>query len=182
MTRGVAYSKPLAVAAAAALAGAFVLLWARMATDASLSQARLHAASAEGDLTTRVTAMSAYASENLDALRRQVGNFRVHLGAEDTWEGIVRLVGNGWIAEPGPKEERNGYSVQLGTLKLGSHSVGDWPEIVDTVKALEATPGVGIAEFEMKTSGSGDRRSLDTARILVVIQASRTRPNPPTTP
>jgi hypothetical protein len=165
MTRGVAYSKPLAVAAMIALGAAGTMLWARLATEAGLSKLRRDSAADKRALQTRIAAMSDCETENVDSLRREVSRFRVNLAAFGTWESLASSLG--------PKEERNGYSIQLGTLRLLSHAVGEWPEIVSTVGRLEALPGVGIAELEMKTSGTGDRRSLETTRILVVIQASR---------
>jgi hypothetical protein len=182
MIRGVAYSRPFAAAATAALIAAGAMFWIRLATHAKLSELRLHAANSERDLATRIGALSAYESDNVDALRRQVGLFRVRLGTDGTWDRLVRRLGGGWSAESGLREDKSGYSLQPGTFRLLSHAVGEWPDIVEAVKDLEAIPGVGIAEIEMKTSGSGDRRSLDTARILVLIQASRTGPNSATTP
>jgi hypothetical protein len=173
MTRGVTYSKPLAVAAMIALGAAGTMLSARLATEARLSKLQRDSAADERALQTRIAAMSDYETENVASLRREVSRFRVNLAAFGTWESLVASLGSAWDCEPGPKDERNGYSIQLGTLRLLSHAVGEWPEIVNTVGRLEALPGVGIAELEMKTSGTGDRRSLETTRILVVIQASR---------
>jgi hypothetical protein len=173
MIRGISYSKGLAAAAAAALIAAGATLWMRVATKASLLDLRQRAVNAERDLRDRINAMSPYEDEDVIRLRRQVDQFRTHLGSDGTWEGLVRRLGAGWSAEVGSREDRGGYSVQLGTLTLQSHAVTEWPGIVDMTGQLEAMPGVGIAELEMKTSGSGDRRSLDTARIVVVIQTNQ---------
>jgi len=182
MTRGLIFSKALAAAAAAALIAASATYWVRAAAKTDLVAQRRQAATAERELRTRVDAMAAYESENLDSLRRQVGRFRTHLGTESTWDGLVRALGSGWSAEIGPRDDRGAYSIQLGTLTLVSHAVGEWPGIVDALGQLEAMPGVGIAEFEMKTSGSSDSRTLDTARMGVVIQTTRAVLNPKITP
>jgi hypothetical protein len=182
MTRGIAYSKPLVAAGAAALVAASAMFWMHRATSAKISELRRHAATEESDLLNRINAMSAYESENVDSMRRQVGRFRMHLGTEATWDILVSRLGNRWVVDKGSKEEKGIYSVQLVTLRLVSHAVGEWPSIVEAVGQLEAIPGVGIAEFEMKTSGADDRRSLDTARILVAIQTSRAALNSSNTP
>lgn len=182
MTRGLIFSKPLAVAGAAALIAASAMLWVRSSTQADLVALRRDGETAQRDLRNRVDSMSAFENDNLESLRRRVGRFRMHLGTEGTWDGLVRALGNGWSAEIGPRDDRGAYSVQLGTLTLVSHAVGEWPAIVGAAGQLEAMPGVGIAEFEMKTSGSGDRRSLDTARMVVVIQTTRAALDPKITP
>jgi hypothetical protein len=178
MIRGIAYTKPLAAAAVAALAAAGGLFWMRTANAADRAGLRLRAESEERTLQARVSAMSAFDSKNVDELRTQVSRLRKQLGTKGAWERIVTRLGVGWASEAATKEDKAGYSVQTGTFSVLSHGVDEWPAIVETVGQLEAIPGVGIAGFEMNTSGSGDRRTLDTARMLVVVQTSRPAPTP----
>jgi hypothetical protein len=56
---------------------------------------------------------------------------------------------------------------------MRSPATTDWPDIVDAVKDLEDCPGVRIIEFEMKTSGDRERRSVDLVKIVVAIQTLR---------
>jgi hypothetical protein len=182
MTRGIAYSKPLAAAAAAAVFATSAMCWLHTTTNTKLSELRKRDAAVEDGLGAQIAAMAPYENGDLETLRAQVGRYRTRLGSKGTWDRLVRRLGSGWIAESGPKYDKSGYSIQLGTFKLVSHAVSDWPEIVNVVKELETIPGVGISEFSMKTSGSGNRRTLDTASIAVVIQADRDESNRPTAP
>jgi hypothetical protein len=174
MTRGITYSKPLAGAAVAALVVAGALFCMREANAANRAGLRRHAESDERALEAQVSAMSAFEDENVAALRARVGRLRLQLGPDGTWERLVSRLGAGWGSEAGTREDKAGYSIQTGTVSVLSRGVDEWPAIVEAVGQMEAMPGVGIAEFEMKTSGSGDRRTLDTARMLVVIQTTRT--------
>jgi hypothetical protein len=174
MIRGIQYSRPLVAAGAVAVVASCTMIWLSLELNAKISEQRRRASSLEASLSGQIAAKSVYESEDLDALRDKVGRFRVRLGSEGTWERLVRQFGDGWTAESGPKDDKNGYCIQYGTFKLLSPAVADWPKIIEAVKDSEAIPGVGVAEIEMKSSGGHDRRSLDLVRILVAVQTSRT--------
>jgi hypothetical protein len=177
MIRGVQYSKPLAAGGAAAVIAASMLIWQHHELSANISEQRRRAEVAESNLESEVAAKSMYESEYLDALRDQMRRSRVQLGDEGTWGRLVRRLGDRWSAEPGQTDEKGGQSTRYGTMRLLSPTVTDWEKIVEAVTNSEETPGVGIAELEMKTSGSRDHRTLDLVRILVAIQTSRTGEN-----
>jgi hypothetical protein len=158
----------------ASVIAACAMSWRHLDLKANIAQQRRLAAVAEAKLTSEITAKSMYEGESLDALREQVGRSRVQLGDPGTWGRLVRQFGDGWTAESGPTEDRGGYVIRYGTVRLLAPSVTDWPRIVEAVKDSEAMRGVGIAEFEMRASGDRDRRSLDLVRILVAVQSSRT--------
>jgi hypothetical protein len=61
-------------------------------------------------------------------------------------------------------------------MRLKSPSPADWPAIVEAVRVSEGLPGVGVAEFDMKTSGTRERRTVDSVAILVVVQSRRADP------
>jgi hypothetical protein len=132
----------------------------------------------EGALSRQIAARSDCRDSDLDELRARVGTFRDQLGPEDAWEHLVRQFGNGWTAEARPRDDRDGYSFQIGTFVKLSPATSDWPAIVELVKTAEHIPGVGIAGFEMKSSGSRERRTVDLVRIVVAIHSRRTETIP----
>jgi hypothetical protein len=174
MIRGISYSKPIAAAAMGALALGGVLFLLRTSASARLSEQRREAAEAEGKIRRQIAGLSAYESGNLEDLHRRISRFRERLGTDGTWESLVRRLGSGWVAESGARDDRKGYFLQAGTLSLVAHTVEEWPVIVDAVRVIEAVPGVAVSGFEMRASGSGERRSLDKATVQVEIQASST--------
>lgn len=178
MIRGIEYSKPLAAACATAIIASCTMAWLRVGLNAKISEQRRRASTLESNLTGQMEAKSEYDDENLNALRERVGRLRTQLGPDGTWERVAGQFGDGWKSEPGPSDDKNGYSVRYGTFKLLSPAVTDWAKIVEAVRNSEAIPGVAIAEFEMKTSGGRDRRSLDLVRILVAVRTSRSAPYP----
>jgi hypothetical protein len=180
MIKGVQYSKALAGCAAVSVIAACAMSWRHLELGADIAQQRRRAADAESKLTSEIAGKSMYEGESLDALRDQVGRTRIQLGDAGTWSRLVRQFGDGWSAESGPTEDKGGYEIRYGTIRLLAPSVADWPKIVEAVRDSEAMRGVGIAEFEMRTSGDRDRRSLDLVRILVAVQSSRTEPTPAT--
>lgn len=178
MIRGVQYSKPLAAGAAAVAIASSMLIWQHHELGAKISEQRRNAAIAESNLESEVAAKSMYESEYLNALRDQMSRSRVQLGDEGTWGRLVRRLGDRWSAEPGQMDGKGGQSIRYGTMRLLLPTVTDWAKIVEAVTNSEEIPGVGIAELEMKTSGSRDRRTLDLVRILIAIQTRRTGENP----
>jgi hypothetical protein len=117
--------------------------------------------------------MSEFEGERLESLRSRVRRALLQLGTEDTWERLVRRFGERWTVEQGPRDERNGSSVQLGTFRLKSPVLADWPGIIETLGDSEAIPGVGITGIEMRTSGGTERRSLDSVTVRVSVQMRR---------
>ena len=173
MIRGVKFSRRLAAVAAAAAAAAFASAWHREALASDIAVERRRAADLEQQFAGRMGAIEMYSDEKLRALREQVGHSRVRLGEAGTWGRLVSRLGQGWASQPGPAEDRGGYSIQFGTLRLVATATADWPKIVDAVRISEATPGVRILELEMRASGDQDRRSLDLVRILLEVQSCR---------
>lgn len=176
MTRGVSFSRPLAAAAAAALAAVCAVAGAH-AELRSLTSFRMgRATELERSLREQIEAKSGCDRDRLEALHEQVSRLRVQVGAEDTWNRMIRIFGDAWSTETLSREDRSGCSFQTGVMRLKSPSLADWPGIVEAVRACEGLPGVGIAEFEMKTSGTRERRELDSVRIVVVVQSRRAEP------
>jgi hypothetical protein len=174
MIRGVSFSRVLAAAGSAAIVAACATLWLRLEVNSEDLEHRRLASGLEASLSAQISAKAVYDDARLEAMRSRVGRFRLQLGTNDTWDRLVRGFGEGWKAEVGPRDERNGFSIQYGVFRLKSPALADWPEIVERLKDSEALPGVGIVEFEMKTSGSREQRSLDMVRILVAVQTRTT--------
>jgi hypothetical protein len=179
MIRGVQYSRPAAIGAAAAAVAVGAVTWQHHALGARILEQRARAAAVEERLNGEIAANSMYESDRLTALRDQVGRSRIRLGDAATWGRIAGRFGEGWTLETGAIDEKGDHSIQYGTIRLPSPSVADWPKIVEAVTDLEAIPGVGIAEFEMTSSGGRDRRSMDLVRILVAVHTRRTGSKPP---
>jgi hypothetical protein len=180
--RGIQYSRPLAAASIAAAVALCAMIGLHLELKAGILERRRRASVVEATLLSQINAKSMYGAESLEELRDKVGQFRVQLGSQGTWERLVGQLGEGWTAESGPMDNKGDYSIRFGTFRLISPSVLDWPKIVEAVKESEAIPGVGIAEFEMKASGDRDRRSLDLVRFLVAVQTSRNGKNAATLP
>lgn len=173
MIRGVQYSLPFAAVGVAALAATGSMIWLRFDLEARIAGQRRRASIAEASLSSQIAAKSMYERECLETLHSQVSRFRERLGTDGTWERAVGQFGSGWNAELGARDDRSGYSIQYGTLRLISPTLADWPRIIGAVRDSEAIPGVGIAEIEMKASGSRGQRTLDLVRILLAIKTRR---------
>jgi len=178
MTRGLVFSKALASASSAAVAVACAALWLHAHLGSAISERQRLAADVGSGLAAQIAAKSDFEGARLDALRDRVRRTRLLLGAEDTWDRLVRRFGGRWTVESGPRDERSGSSVQFGTFRLISPVLADWPEIVETLGDSEALPGVGITGIEMRTSGGVERRSLDLVTVRVAVQMSRRGGNP----
>ena len=173
MIRAVAYSKSRAFACAAGV-GALLAVCAVRHHVASLRSSWLRlTAGKEGALCAEIAGLGAYESPCLENLRRQVRGFRTNLGAPDTWERLAGLLGKAWTTEPGRREDRDGYSVSVGTVALTAPATSDWPQIVDAVRAVEQVPGVGVVGFEMRTSGDREHRVVDLVKVIVSTQTQR---------
>ncbi len=170
MIRGFQYSLSLATLGGAALVAMSAMTWLHFQLNAENHEQRQRATIAEANLSAQIAAKSMYERENLEALRERVGQLKIRLGTDGTWERVVGQFGPGWNSQLGTKDERGIYSIQYGTLEMVSPSPSDWPRIVEAVKASEAIPGVGIAELEMRASGGLGKRTLDVVRILVAVQ------------
>lgn len=171
MIRGVAYSKKLSVLCAIGIGAALTTVWIRYQLTSDWLEQMSRAAESEGVLIKQIATMSDYNDSNLRALRLQIGRFRGQLGQEDLWKCLVLQFGKDWTSKVGPKEERTGYSFQIGTFIRVSPSASDWPRIVEVVKAAEHIPGVGIAGFEMKSSGDREHRSVDVVKVVLAIRS-----------
>lgn len=171
MTRGVAYSRHALALGSAGLGVAWAMVLVHHLVAAVRTEHWRRAAELEGSLTKQVAARSDYEDSKLDAQRARVGSFRSRLAPGNTWDSLVRLFGKGWTAEPGPSDVREGFSLQAGTFILVSPAASDWPQIVEAVEAAEQRTGVGIASFEMKSSGNAERRTVDLVKIVVAIHA-----------
>jgi hypothetical protein len=177
MTRGVVYSKGLATASAVAIAAAGTTFWLSAQLKSKIVERQHGAASLVASLSAQIVAKSEFEDERLEMLRDRVRRIKLQLGTDDTWDCMLRKFGDRWAVEPGQKENRKGSSVQRGVFRLRSPKVTDWPEIIEAVKDAEALPGVEIVEFEMKTSGSLARRSLDSVTAHVAVQTRRNGSN-----
>jgi hypothetical protein len=169
MTRGFAFSRPLAFGAVAAMAAVCVLFCVRTAKKTEVLDQRRQGGVVEAELSAQITAKSEFETSNLGELRKHAVLF---LGSAGTWERVTGRLGSAWIAGPVQRDEKAGCTVQTGTMNLLSHSVRAWPDIISAVRDLESIPGVDVAEFEMKTSGAVDRRSVDVARMLLVVRTA----------
>ncbi len=171
MNRGFTCSRDsalLASAAAAAAAGA-LLLWAHLGSTLAAHLGR--SASVEGDLLGRIAARSDYTSERLASLRAEVGRLRSHLGDAGAWESVGRVFGVRWRSEAGPWVKTGDLATRTGSFSMISPTVADWAKILETIGKLEAIPGAGVVEFQMKAGGGREQGSLDTVRVLVSVRA-----------
>ncbi len=173
MIRGVVYSKRLTFFGAAAVGAACVAALMRHHLVSEKVERRVRAADIEDSLSRQIAAISDCDDAHLEELRGRVGRFRGQLGPDDAWARLVRRFGQRWTSEAGQKEERDGYSFQVGTLMLISPSVSDWPGILDSVKAAEQIPGIGIAGLEMRSSGNRELRSMGMVKIVVAIHSRK---------
>jgi hypothetical protein len=174
MKRGISYTKSFAIASATATLASCAVLWMHASINARILEQRRSALEIDSRVSAQIAAKSEFNGERLKDLRAKVNNIRIHLGAEGTWERITREIEKTWIIEGGLIDERGGYSIQYRNLKLRRPLVADWPNVVQTVKDLEALPGVSVAELEIRTSGGRDGRSMDLVRIQLALQKRRT--------
>jgi hypothetical protein len=138
---------------------------------------RRRAADIESVLSRQIASKEDYGDSNLSELRGRVERFRRQLGPDDAWMRLVRQFGLRWAAEQGPKEDKDGYSIQVGTFLLTSPAASDWPEIIEAVGAAEQLPGVDVKGFEMRSTGSRKSRSVDTVKVVVTIHARLSGPS-----
>jgi len=178
MIDGVAYSKKRAAVSATGLCAAFAMAWLLHHTGGESREQLRRTADLERNMAGQIAALSDCEGQSLDALRAQVGRFRVQLGPEGAWGRVVRQFGKGWTADAGARDDRDGYSVQAGTFRLLSPATSDWPRIIEAVKASEQLPGVGIVGFEMKTSGDREHRSVSLVKVELAVQTLRSAPAP----
>jgi hypothetical protein len=125
------------------------------------------------ELARLVVEKSGCEQSDLDALQVRVRRNRILLGPADSWDQLVRLFGKRWKSEAGSRDDREGYSIQVGTFRLQAPTIWDWPHVIDSVSASENLPGIGVIGFEMKTSGDRERRSVDLVKVVVIIQSLR---------
>ena len=182
MKRGLSYSKTLAALCAASAVAAFAMGSLRHEVSLAVARNRSTAAAREGGLSAQIAAKSPYENEDLEALRLRAQALRGSLGDDSTWEKLTTRAAGRWRVEAGADDRKNGYKQRVATMTLLSASVADWPEVVKAVGDLESIPGIGIAEFEMKTSGGREQRTLDVARVLVSVRTRQVTVNPPTSP
>jgi hypothetical protein len=173
MKVGMTYSKPIAATAITTLLAACGIAWINSALKSDAEGRKRRASDRDASLSAQVVERASYENFSLEALRDEIGRFRVQLGGEGTWENLARMFGERWKAEPGQQEDKDGYSIRFGTLRLSSPETGDWPGIMEAVRKCEATPGVGVTDIEIKTSGNRERRSMDLVRIAVAVETNR---------
>jgi hypothetical protein len=178
MIRGVVYSKHLLVVSAIGIAAACTMALVRYHVASEWKERLRRISDLEALLSKQIAARSDCRDIVLNTLRARVGTFRSQLGSENAWECLVRQFGNGWTAEAGPRDGRDGYSVQIGTLIMLSPIASDWPAIVESIRTAEQLSGVRIARIEMKSSGSREHRVVDLVKIVVAIQSRRTETAP----
>jgi hypothetical protein len=174
MNRGFAFSRSLATACSAAVAAACAALCIHARIGSLILDRQRGAAQWEASLTAQIASRSEFEGDRLESLRGRVRRARLQLGSEDTWDRVVRRFGERWSVEAGPRDDRDGCSIQSGTFRLKSPALADWPGIVDAIGDSEALPGVGVEDLDMKTSGGLERRSLDSVTIRVSVQTRRT--------
>ena len=70
-------------------------------------------------------------------------------------EKLAALARRGWIsAEPGV-DRRNGYELRSYVLRLANPRLGDWPEIVASIRLLCGEPGLTIERFHLTAAPDG---------------------------
>jgi hypothetical protein len=176
--RGVAFSRPLLVAALAGVGAAAAMAALHRHLVGEADERRRDGEQAQAALASAIAGMYDCGDPDLAALRARVARFRGGLGSEDSWARLARQFGARWNAEEGVSDAKAGYSIQPGVFFLASPAPSDWPTILETVGAAESQPGVEIVAIEMKSSGDKERRSLDLVKIAVAIHA-RLAPNHP---
>jgi hypothetical protein len=173
MTRGLAYSRVLAAVCSAAVAPACATLWLHTHLESAISEHQHRAAAMEEGVSAEIVAMSEFGAERLETLRGRVRQARLLLGTEDTWDRLVRRFGERWAVEPGPRDDRDGSTVQYGTFRLKSPMLADWSGIIETLGDSEALPGVGITRIEMRTDGGLERRAFTSVIVRMAVQMRR---------
>jgi len=155
------------VLAACAFAAAFAV---RRHTAGELSELLRQGSAREADLRARIAGLGPCEAADLEELRARVRGMRSRLGAPDTWDRVIRLLGGAWACGPLRLDERDGYAVGTGSVTLRQPTVADWPAIVDAVRAIEGVQGARVCGFEMRTSGDRERRAVDLVSIAVSTQ------------
>jgi hypothetical protein len=171
MKEGYEYSKRVAVVAALAVCSAASMYCICKEIEGRCLGRLNSLGRAEIKLEQEIAAMSGVGDSELTALRSTIGRLRVSLDSGDAGDLILRRLGDSWSVEPGPKEDRNGFSLQTSTLRMRSPTPADWQNIVDIIGALERLPGVGIASFEMSTMGDTGRRNIKKMRLGLEIRS-----------
>lgn len=178
MNRGFTCSKASAAFAAASMAAAGAMFALRSNLGLRIAEHRVRAASLENDLSIRISARSEYDEANLDSLRSEVGQFRTQLGPPGGWERVAGLFARRWKMEAEPTSEARDFESQSCTFRMISPKVSDWPEIMDTVKEVEAVPGAGIMEIQIQAAGGREHVNLETVRVLVSVRTRRSVTGP----
>jgi hypothetical protein len=124
-----------------------------------------------GDIVRQIANKPFNETSDVASLQCRVARFRSLLGPEGILETVITSVGKAWIANPGPVNHRDGFSVELSTFKKLSPTVEDWKQVIGMLGALESMPGVGIASFEMKSSGALDSRKVELLEIIVEMDS-----------
>src|SRR5208283_5282899 len=156
--------------AAFALAAAFGL---RRHTAGELSELLRRDSAREADLSAKIAGLGPCEAADLEELRDRVRGMRSRLGAPDTWDRLLSVLGGAWAGGSLNLDERDGYAIGAGTVTLRQPSTSDWPAIVDAVRIIETVPGARVCGFEMRTSGDRERRAVDLVSVAVSTQTER---------
>lgn len=176
MIRGIAYSRLSCALCVTGVGTACLMALVHRHLTGECTNRRCNSADLESSLSSQIASKKGCGESDLDELRKRVERFRGQLGPDDAWMRLVHQFGRRWKVEAGPKEDKDGYSIQIGTFLLTSPTVADWPEIIEAVGAAEQLPGVGIAGIQMRSTGSRKSRSVEIVRVLVDIHARLPRP------
>jgi hypothetical protein len=171
MKKGVVCSRSLLVVAGVLFTLTCGLIWLRFKLKAELADRTRSDVATENALATQIAAMPGSEDEDLDLLRSKIDRIRLQLGDGLTWPRMVSTLGPQWQPQTSTWTEKSGASLRTEILERRNPELEDWPEIVSSVNALESFPGVSISDFEMRTSGSRENRTLDVTRVTLSIRS-----------
>lgn len=147
------------------------LLYLRLSLKAELAGSERSDAATESALAAQISAISGCKDEDLEVLRAKIGHIRLQMGDDVTWTRMESKLGAQWQRQGASWTEESGFSLRTEILERRHPDIDDWLEIVRSVKAWEAVPGVSVVAFEMRTSGGRDHRTLDLARVTLSVRS-----------
>jgi len=181
MIRGVAFSRPLAAAAAVGWVSTAGAEWLRLEDLSQRARGERAREDLASNVSRQIAAKEDFDNKKMNSELRSAGESNPRLLSVDEWSAFMREIGAGWSLTFDPMDAHGDYSVQRATLRLRSPDVGDWPHIVAAVKAAEKRPGLRVLAIKLKAGGDQQRRSMEEAEIVLSIGWMRT-PAVPTKP
>jgi len=177
MVKGVAYSKPWALAALVGiLVAASAGVWrAAVRTDVTRETDAENRRRRERLQT--IAHLAPFDDGQLALARRRAREHPARFAVDADWDRWVAGLGGDWQISPREIVIHPSYTVSKATARLIAPSVGDWSRIVAAVGEIERRPGFGVVEIELASSGDRRRRTMETVRLVVAMAAPRPAEN-----